>query len=109
MENVFVTFPGGRVTVAMKVLQSGRVAVARTYTMKGDKFSREYGRDKAVGRLLGFYDQFRANRHKTRYVTMYRRGAKAREAHVLFEVVHPRQLKGKEREFFERHVAPTLN
>lgn len=109
MENVFVTFPGGRVTVAMKVLQSGRVAVARTYTMKGDKFSRTYGRDKAVGRLLGFYEQFRANRRKTRYVTLYHQGEVAREAHVLFEVVHPRQLKGKEKEFYETRVKPTLN
>lgn len=94
----------GRVSVAMKVLQSGRVAVARCFTAPEDKFQLDFGLNKVLARLHSFYENYRKNWRNTRYATVYRRGNQATEAHVLFEVLDPKKLQGQEKEFFNRHL-----
>ena len=108
LENTFVHYKRGRVTVAMKVLRSGRVAVARTFTLPTDKYDKAEGKDRALKRLRGFYAQFLTNRRKQRYQTVYRQRDEDLPGHVLFEVIDPKDLAGSEKAFFEKRVLPNL-
>ena len=97
------------VTSVIRVLSPGKVAIARSYCAKHDKFSPEKGAAVAVSRMNELLKRHLANKRNVKYRRYVRQHhLYAGWCHTIFEVLNPVEMADAEYSFYSRIISPKM-